>query len=304
MDSVELKDGETSHTFTNLAKTDASGKEITYSVKELPVAGYESTVKGFKVTNTFIIETTDITVTKEWVGGELLGKRPTITLELYNGETLVDSVELKDGETSHTFTNLAKTDASGKEITYSVKELPVAGYESTVKGFKVTNTFIEEPVIPSDEKTSIIVEKIWIGKPLDEVKIYLYAGGILVDEVILSTDNAWQFEFSDLNVYDENGVLIEYTVSEQEYDGYTTIIQETDNGFTIINEENVPEVEEPENPKGEESIGREPDDKGNGSIEKLPHTGSVSILPKLASGFVVLGLGLLFIGRSKEDDEE
>ncbi len=56
----------------------------------------------------------------------------------------------------------------GKEITYTVKEVAIEGYESKVEGnakdgFVITNKNIA--------KTEVPVEKKWIGKAVNEIEI-------------------------------------------------------------------------------------------------------------------------------------
>lgn len=92
----------------------------------------------------------------------------------------------------------------------------------------VTNT--------NDEKTSISVEKKWVGPALKNITIILKADGKKVDEAVLSKDTKWKHVFKDLRKYDaKDGHEIKYTVAEKSVDGYLTDIEETDDGFIITN---------------------------------------------------------------------
>ena len=53
------------YTFADLAPYDANGVAYTYAVKEHPVAGYQSKVNGYDITNTKVGETT-VEGTKTW----------------------------------------------------------------------------------------------------------------------------------------------------------------------------------------------------------------------------------------------
>lgn len=98
-------------------------REIKYTVKETAVDGYVSTVTGNNITNTRT-GTVDLTVNKVWVSQ---ADHPAdVTVQLYaNG---VPSGAPETFTDSHTFAGLAKYDAQGKLISYSVTESPVEGY--------------------------------------------------------------------------------------------------------------------------------------------------------------------------------
>ncbi|WP_133017140.1 Cna B-type domain-containing protein, partial [Clostridium cuniculi] len=109
--------------------------------------GYDSLISGdsqngFVITNTNT-ETIDIPVTKKWVGDAA----ESVTVRLFADGVEINSVKLtKDNNWSHTFAGLTKYDqTTGNEISYSIKEDAVAGYNSVITGnaelgFTVTNT--------------------------------------------------------------------------------------------------------------------------------------------------------------------
>lgn len=131
------------------------GRKITYTVSEQPVEGYKTTIDGTAITNTHKTEKTSVSVEKKWKDQDNKdGSRPSsVSLQLYaNGKASGDPVTLDAANSwKHTWSGLDKN-ASGKAITYTVKETSVPhGYTSTISGdmasgFTVTNT--HTPVVP------------------------------------------------------------------------------------------------------------------------------------------------------------
>ena len=131
------------------------GKKIIYTVSEQPVDGYKTTIDGTAITNTHKTEKTSVSVEKKWKDQDNKdGVRPSsVSVQLYaNGKASGDPVTLDAANSwKHTWSGLDKN-ASGKAITYTVKETSVPhGYTSTISGdmasgFTVTNT--HTPVVP------------------------------------------------------------------------------------------------------------------------------------------------------------
>ena len=143
--------------FTNLDKY-KNGKEIVYTIKEAKVEGYESKIEGnakdgFVITNKNV-EKTEVPVEKKWLGKAL--KEVEVKL-LANGKE-VQTVKLNEANSwKHTFKNLPKYDDNGKEITYTVKEVAIEGYESKIEGnakdgFVITNKNVEKTEVPVEKK--------------------------------------------------------------------------------------------------------------------------------------------------------
>ena len=76
--------GNWTYTFKDLPKY-ANGKEITYTVTEEAVEGYETSVDGFNITNTYTTETTEVKGSKTWNDADNQdGKRPReLKVKLY-----------------------------------------------------------------------------------------------------------------------------------------------------------------------------------------------------------------------------
>lgn len=88
----------------------------------------------------------DIPVSKAWEdNNDTLGLRPDeITIELYQdyaeGKDPFRTVKLNvDGNWEGTFAGIPQYDDDGKEYNYTIKEVPVAYYESNVDGFTIYN---------------------------------------------------------------------------------------------------------------------------------------------------------------------
>ena len=81
----------------------------------------------------------------------------TVTINLKNGDTVVDSLVLSaENNWSSSFDDLPKRDANGSEIAYTIEEEPVDGFQSEVTGsvadgFTVTNTKATNPDIPAPD---------------------------------------------------------------------------------------------------------------------------------------------------------
>lgn len=251
-DSKEVQaaaDGTWTVEFTKLAKY-KDGKEIKYTVTEEAVAEYESTITDFTITNKYAPKEIDYKVTKVWNDANNQdGKRPeSVTVQLYKKVGNADPVAVEGKKLTLTakektddntwvasFTNLPQYEA-GKEITYSIKEVEVpAGYEASVTGQVVTNTYNPETVVLSGTK-------VWKdnnnqdGKRTTSVKVQILNGDKVVQEIEVSEKTGWKFESKKLPKY-ENGKEIKYTVKETAMTEYkATITTDKDGKYTITNE--------------------------------------------------------------------
>ena len=218
--------------FSNLPKNKA-GQAITYSVAEEAVAGYTTKVNGYNLTNSHTPETVSIQGTKTWEDGDNQdGLRPEqITVKL-----LADGVETGQTTTAtaannwtYEFTNLPKNKA-GKAITYSVAEEGVAGYNTTVNGYDLTNNH-------ATDLTSVSGTKTWQdnddqdGLRPGQVTIKLLADGVETGQTaVASAANNWTYEFSNLPK-NKAGKAITYSVAEEAVVGYTASV----NGYNLTN---------------------------------------------------------------------
>lgn len=145
--------------FDNLPKYDTTGNLYQYTLREEftdettgkdYIATYMFKDTGdpcsyaLDVTNTYLPQDT-VRVTGQKVWQDPTGKKhPTIVIQLLQNDVVYRSVNLKDGETEFSFDDLPKADANGMLYTYTVQEVDVLGYISTVTGdaatgFTITN---------------------------------------------------------------------------------------------------------------------------------------------------------------------
>ena len=231
--------GNWTYTFKDLPKY-ANGKEITYTVTEEAVEGYETSVDGFNITNTYTTETTEVKGSKTWNDADNQdGKRPeSITVRLLaNGEEKDSQTVTADenGNWTYSFEKLPKYEA-GKEIVYTVTEDAVADYTTEITGYDITNSY-------APGKTSVTVTKAWAdndnrgGHRPKEIKVRLKADGENSgEEITLNAENNWTYTWSDLD-QKKAGKDIAYTVEETgKAAGYTsTVTGNAEEGFIITN---------------------------------------------------------------------
>ncbi|HJE18919.1 MAG TPA: Cna B-type domain-containing protein [Aliicoccus persicus] len=242
-----------SYTFTDLPKF-ADGVEIPYSVTENTVAGYSSSIETTTtdaglagvVTNTYTPEETTATVTKVWNDGNNQdGNRPdSVVVQLFaNGEAFGEVVEVTvEDNWTYTWTGLDLNEA-GEAIVYTVEEVEApADYEVSVNNEDHGNLMITNSYTP--ETTEVLVSKDWDdadnqdGVRPDSVTVNLLNGNSIEESVELNAENEWEHTFTDLPVYD-NGNEINYTITENSVEDYSTSIgsTETDEGisYTVTN---------------------------------------------------------------------
>ena len=231
--------GNWTYTFKDLPKY-ANGKETTYTVTEEAVEGYETSVDGFNITNTYTTETTEVKGSKTWNDADNQdGKRPeSITVRLLaNGEEKDSQTVTADenGNWTYSFEKLPKYEA-GKEIVYTVTEDAVADYTTEITGYDITNSY-------APGKTSVTVTKAWAdnddrgGHRPKEIKVQLKADGENSgEEIILNAENKWTYTWSELDEK-KAGKDIVYTVEEiGKIAGYiSTVTGNATEGFIITN---------------------------------------------------------------------
>ena len=281
--------------FTKLPQYEA-GKEITYSIEEVDVpAGYESSVTGQVVTNTYNPETVVLSGTKVWKDNNNQdGKRTTsVKVQILNGEKVVQEIEVSE-KTGWKFESkkLPKYE-NGKEIKYTVKETAMTEYKATITTDKDGKYTITNEHTP--EKTAVKGHKIWKDEDNKDgirpasITVKLLADGKETGQTAtVSETSGWTYEFTGLDRYRE-GKEITYTVEEVNVpDGYTASVE----GYNITNT-HTPEKPTPGKPN-------EPGKPKKGG--ELPNTGSESNQVALAAGIALLGLGTGFLARRKKED--
>ena len=278
--------------FTNLPQYEA-GKEITYSIKEVDVpAGYEASVTGQVVTNTHNPDTVILSGTKVWDDNNNQdGKRADkVKVQILNGDKVVQEIEVSEA-TGWKFESKALPKyENGTEIKYTVKEVAVKEYTSTVttdKDGKYTVTNTHAPA-----KTSVKGKKIWKGdenhkdaRPAS-ITVKLFANGKEIGkEATASEATGWTYEFTELDRY-KDGQEIKYSVVEVPVEGYSSKVE----GFNITNE-HIPT--KPDKPNEPGKPGPKP---------KLPNTGEKASSAAVVAGLALMAVtgGLYFVSRKNK----
>ncbi len=237
--------------FKDVPKFDQANQEIKYTVKEVNVpAGYLTTVKptpnkseSFTIYN---VKETEVSVEKTWVDKNASNRPAEITVVLTgsDGSSRTGMLTKANNWKKYTFTKLPAYDQNKKPITYTVTEQAVTGYTAKIdsqdpKAVKITNI--------SQEKRTIEVTKKWAvpaGTVTPEIVVTLLKNNQPMvpnqTRTLKADPNAakhYKASFEGLDVYDENGVEIRYTVVETVPDGYESkpAAGTMENGFTITN---------------------------------------------------------------------
>ena len=212
----------------------------TYKVREkTPPAGYELDEKEYTLTVTAdgALQTimdkpvkTTVKVGKKWVGPE--GDAVTVHLLADGADTGKVLTLDKAGSWAGTFDNLRKYKPGTKtEIAYKVSEDPVANYASIVSGdaasgYTVTNT--------NTETVDVSGTKTWDdannqdGVRPESITVNLLANGVQKDSRTVKASDNWEYSFTGLPKYNDNGEKVTYTVTENQVDGYLTAVSGTD----------------------------------------------------------------------------
>ncbi|HDR7368039.1 TPA: Cna B-type domain-containing protein, partial [Bacillus toyonensis] len=226
------KASEWKYVFTDLAAYDAEGNAYKYEVKEQPVDGYKSEVKGYDITNTKVGETkvgeTKVEGTKTWKDGNVKNRPEMIKIDLLqNGKVIATKEVSAAGEWKYAFTDLAAYDAEGNAYKYEVKEQPVDGYKSEVKGYDITNTKVGE--------TKVEGTKTWKDDNAKDrptmIKVDLLQNGKVIATKEVSAADEWKYAFTDLATYDAEGNAYKYELKEQPVNGYKSEVH----GYDITN---------------------------------------------------------------------
>ncbi|MFC4386611.1 Cna B-type domain-containing protein [Gracilibacillus marinus] len=215
------------YSFTNLEAFDAEGVAYQYTVEEKAIEGYQATVKGYDITN-LRVGTVEIAGTKTWLDNNAEDRPEEITVYLLQNGERIDSTKVKaTDDWKYRFTDIPQYNDNGVAYTYTVEEEAVEGYETTIDGYDITNVRVG--------KTEVVGTKTWLDDNADSrpkvIKVNLLQNSVVVDTIEVTADTNWQYHFSDLDAFDENGVRYHYTVKEHAVPGYQSEV----NGYDITN---------------------------------------------------------------------
>ncbi|AMD18402.1 hypothetical protein TL18_00005 [Methanobrevibacter sp. YE315] len=228
------------YTFVDLLRYDVDGSVINYSIGEIPVPGFsveydDSIAYLVTVTNTELV---NLTVEKIWLDGILHPNRPAnITVVLYaDGATFDTAVLNESNNWMHTFYDLIRFNVNGSAIKYTIGEFNVTKYRTVV-----TNSTAYNWTIINTELVNITVTKVWTdndnqdGVRPENINVTLYDDGVKVDNVTLDESNNWTHMFENLDMFNADGTLIAYNVTENNVANYTVNITRNNYEFIINN---------------------------------------------------------------------
>ena len=203
----------------------------TYTISEVNVPGYTSTVKKDSINYIITNTATGFSVQKKWVGDDAADRPESITVQLYqNGVPYGEPTVLTDEtDWAYLWQDLPEKDAEGNDYIYTAHEVEVPdGYMCTDSGSLDANGVwvIENTKLP---ETSVSVVKRWADgvAGADSITVRLLANGEEYGSpVSLSPDNQWFYLWENLPAKTQNGEDIIYTVTEDRISGYYSEIYE------------------------------------------------------------------------------
>ena len=217
-----------------------NGQEIAYTLKEDAVAQYETKIDKFTITNSYTPETVKVSGQKVWDDANNQdGKRPaSIKVKILDGDKVVDELEVTAATDWKFESKDLPKNKKGKKINYTVlEEVTVEGYSSSQEqatdgSFTLTNSYkptqiaVKGTAVWSDAENQ---DKVRPSK----ITVRLLADGKPIKELVVSEENGWQYNFSDLPKY-KDGKEIVYSVAADPVDGYKLEINGTQLTFSHI----------------------------------------------------------------------
>ena len=217
-----------------------NGQEIAYTLTEDAVAQYETKIDKFTVTNSYTPETVKVSGQKVWDDANNQdGKRPaSIKVKILDGDKVVDELEVTAATDWKFESKDLPKNKKGKKINYTVlEEVTVEGYSSSqeqatdgsytlTNSYKPTQIAVKGTAVWSDAENQ---DKVRPSK----ITVRLLADGKPIKELVVSEENGWQYNFSDLPKY-KDGKEIVYSVAADPVDGYKLEINGTQLTFSHI----------------------------------------------------------------------
>ena len=227
-------------TTISVPKYDEDGNTITYTVREDEIVledGYKYTpsIDNNNVTNTLMKE---IELKKIWKdnNNSNLTRPGSVTYILkQNGNDYKEVVVTGDYSTNEWIKKLTVPvyDSSNREYTYTVEEVNVDGYGSNCEDFVCTNTL--------NGNKNITITKEWndknneyLTRP-DSVNIKIKQNGNDYKTItVTGNGNIWNYNITEVPIYDDNGVKYNYTILEDNVDEYG-LVEYDQNNYKITN---------------------------------------------------------------------
>ena len=276
-----------------------NGQEIVYTLTEDTVAQYETKIDKFTITNSYTPETVKVSGQKVWDDANNQdGKRPaSIKVKILDGDKVVDELEVTAATDWKFESKDLPKNKKGKKINYTVlEEVTVEGYSSSqeqatdgsytlTNSYKPTQIAVKGTAVWSDAENQ---DKVRPSK----ITVRLLADSKPIKEQVVSEENGWQYDFSDLPKY-KDGKEIVYSVAADPVDGYKLEINGTQLTFSHIpaKKESVEDKVSTNKPGG-------PAPKGGGKA--LPRTGQEESLLVTILGFLAALLaGGMLMAKAK-----
>lgn len=169
-----------------------------------------------------------------------------VSLQLLAGECASDEIVVQTGESSFTVSvnNVTEEELLAAEInlTASGKNLQAYFFDSSTSQDFISGLWEEyEDELTfriGVESTTVAVHKVWTdGEPenIPSVSVQLYANGEAHgDPVKLSGENGWSYQWQDLMKKDLLGNEIQYTIQEEQVEGYFSTVEKVDGAGNTI----------------------------------------------------------------------
>ena len=228
--TVGMSYDETEYLVTVVVSMNAERKltaSVYYNTVMTDIPEVEIDASVLVVTNTYRV--TSVSGTKIWRVPEGTDLPESITVILNrNDEPVARKKVTAADDWSYEFTELPMYDEDGVAYTYEVDEEPLAGYNKEVDGYDLINTITGTTSV-SGTKTWRVPE----GTELPEsITVILNRNGSPVDSKKVTADDDWNYEFTELPAYSEDGrTAYTYTVEEKPVEGYITTVS----GTNLIN---------------------------------------------------------------------
>lgn len=244
---VQLFEGQNWATNLNNLPKYKNGTEIQYTVKENAIPGYETEIKqtsdSYAIMNSHTPAVVTVSAVKVWDDANNQdGIRPSliqVTLTGSDGSVRNAAITKNDGWT-YQFKNLPKYN-NGTKIDYTLQEANSNPYTyEIVKGsdeysFTITNNYVPAVV-------NVPITTVWDdddnrdGIRAKETAITLHGSNGKVYQRIVTGKDSFATVFEDVPKFFDEGREVVYTVTQNEMNGYTANIANTDKyTFQITN---------------------------------------------------------------------
>ena len=199
----------------------------------------------------------------QFLDGDFNGEKYSFTIHKkgVNGQALAGAIFAVTADDTGEQVGTIETDENGVgtitgliKQAYTVQEIQApTGYVLSEEPIKISkddfgnDLAISRDLVNQKEKTSVSGQKTWNdndnqdGKRPSKITVNLLANGVKVASKKVKPDatGTWAYHFDNLNVVDDAGNVIAYTVSEDPVEGYETTIEGTN-----ITNTRTPEVTE------------------------------------------------------------